>query len=154
MNKLVQIFLKFIKTMKENGSDFKKSRLELVKEGFLLSEIDAALEWYFGEPISAGGDRPGALGFREPSGGGFRYFTLAEERLLSVEARGYLTELLESGAISYEEIESVLETLSNYMTEDATVEDIDDIMVGFRSIDISSREGAEDSVEFKVRYIQ
>jgi uncharacterized protein Smg (DUF494 family) len=154
MNKLVQIFLKFIKLMKENGSDFKKTRLELIKEGFLLSEIDAALEWYFGESILPGGEKPGLQAFKEPSENSFRFFTLVEERLLSYEARGYLTELLESGAISHEEIESVLDTLNTYLAEDATIEEIDDIMVGFRSIDISSREGAEDSIEFKVRYIQ
>jgi uncharacterized protein Smg (DUF494 family) len=154
MNKLVQIFLKFLKLMKENGRDFKKARLELVREGFLLSEIEAALEWYFGESHLTGGDDSGRLPLCEPSEKSFRFFTLNEERLLSFEARGYLTELLVGGAISYEEIESVIGTLSEYMVEDATIEDVDNIMVGFRTIDISSRDGAEDSIEFKVRYIQ
>lgn len=154
MNKLVQIFLKFLKLMKENGRDFKNARLELVKEGFLLSEIEAALEWYFGESHLPGGDNSGQTPLGEPSDKSFRFFTLNEERLLSFEARGYLTELLVGGAISYGEIESVIETLSEYMAEDATIEDIDNIMVGFRTLDISSRDGSEDSIEFKVRYVQ
>ncbi|HOD39966.1 MAG TPA: DUF494 family protein [Candidatus Wallbacteria bacterium] len=154
MNKLVQIFLKFLKLMKENGSDFKKSRTELIKEGFLLSEIDAALEWYFGESHVLSQPASGAKPIKEPSDKSFRFFTMAEERLLSFEARGYLTELLAGKAISHEEIESVLETLSAYLVEDASIEEINNIMIGFRTVDISAREGAEDAIEFKVRYIQ
>lgn len=79
---------------------------------------------------------------------------MSEQRLLSYETRGYLTELLVSGVVSHEEIESVIETLNEYMIEEATIEDVDSIMIGLRTLDISNHDGAEDSVEFKVRYIQ
>ncbi len=154
MNKIVQIFLKFLKLMRENGRDLKKAKAELAKEGFLPSDIEASLEWYFGETLTSKAGAAADSILREPSFDSFRLFTLAEQRLLSYEARGYITEMLAARAISFEEVESVIETLNLYMVEDATIEDINNIMIGFRAADVSGIENSEDTVEFKVRYIQ
>jgi len=154
MNKLVEIFLKFLKLMHERNNNFNQVKIELIKAGYTLTEIDASLEWYFGEIHNANqnGDPNKFVGTASELS--YRYFTLDEERYLSLEARSYLTEMLAGGSIQPEEIESILETLKNSMIEDAGVEEIDNIMIGFRTLNISSRDGSEDTIDFKVRYIQ
>ncbi len=154
MNRLAEIFVKFMNIMHENNRDFKKARIELLNDGYSLQEIESTLEWYFGEMHKNGKAVEQADAFREPSPKSFRFFTLEEQRRLSAEARAYITEMLYVNAVSLEEVEEILEVLAEYLIDDASVEDVHSIMIGFRSVEISSRDGSEDNIDFKIRYLQ
>jgi len=73
---------------------------------------------------------------------------------LSAEARAYITEMLYVNAISLEEVEEIFDVLAEYFIDDASVEEVHSIMIGFRSVEISSRDGSEDNIDFKIRYLQ
>lgn len=154
MNRLAEIFVKFMNIMHENNRDFKKARIELLNEGYSLQEIESTLEWYFGEMHKNGRAVEQADAFIPPSPKSFRFFTLEEQRRLSAEARAYITEMLYVNAISLEEVEEILEVLAEYLIDDASVEEVHSIMIGFRSVEISSRDGSEDNLDFKIRYLQ
>lgn len=154
-NRLAEIFSKFMDRMHRNGSDIKKARIELVRDGHSPIEIDSALEWYFGEMHRSGNRADdGGHGFKMPSQGSMRHFTLEERRYLSSEAITHLTEMSCIGAITLPDVEELVDTLRENMIEDASVEDIEAILSGFHSVDLAAREGSEDSIEFKIRYLQ
>lgn len=153
MNRLAEIFLSFLKLMNLHHRDFHKVQIELVKQGYTLVDIEASLEWYFGE-IHGSPEGRAAGKLHSPSLSSIRLFTLEEDRYLSSAGKAYLIEMLHTGAISFREAEEILEYLKKYLIEDASAEDIKDIMEDFRSIDLTGQEGAEDSVDFKIRYFQ
>jgi len=153
MNKLAEIFLNFLKLMNLHERNFQTVQIELIKLGYTIVDIEASLEWYFGEIHGGEGDSA-SLVMHSPSAGSIRLFTLDEERYISNEAKAYLIEMLHSGAVSFKEVEEILEHLRKYLIEDASVNDIRDIMEDFRSIDLTRQENAEDSVDFKIRYFQ
>ncbi|MEZ7892984.1 MAG: DUF494 family protein [Candidatus Wallbacteria bacterium] len=157
-DRIGEIFVKIMQGMLDHEGEFKKVQKSLLKEGYSFNEIEAACEWYFSELSGAGSDsengETGPVMMADPACESVRMFTLDEETLLSIEARGFLMEMLHFGGVTVHEIERLIETLKQYAIEDAPVEIVKQLMEEFRMIDIPQKDGSEDNVDFRIKYMQ